>query len=181
MIRAILLIMGLTAGLPVLAQDDNQPEAPQVEAPMSLPRLMDILLAVDPELRTNGTAFEMTVADLPVTVITDPIADRMRALIPIRSADGMSREELERVMQANFDTTLDARYAVAQGRLWAVYIHPLAALERDQLLSALGQLVNSAHTYGTDYSGGLFTFGGGDSARMQRERIEDLLRRGEDI
>ena len=151
------------------------------EMPMDMDRFARILLALDPELRTDGRVFELTVSDVPMTVVTDPDADRMRALIPIRSAEGMSRGELERVMQANFDTALDARYAVAQGRLWAVFIHPLSPLERDQLISGIGQLVNLALTYGTDYSGGLFTFGGGDSARIQRERIEDLLRRGRDI
>ena len=179
MFRALSVAVALTIATPSFAQQDSDDLL--VEEPMTLARVTDILTAIDPDLRSTGTVFDLTIADLPITLITDPIADRMRALIPIRSADGMSREELQRVMQANFDSALDARYAVAQGRLWAVYIHPLAALERDQLLSALGQLVNAAHSYGTDYSGGLFTFGGGDSAQMQRQRIEDLLRQGEDI
>ncbi len=31
-------------------------------------------------------------------------------------------------MQANFDTALDARYAIAKGALWSTFIHPLSDL-----------------------------------------------------
>ncbi|MGB0497683.1 MAG: hypothetical protein ACPGID_05045 [Rubricella sp.] len=190
MIRAFLILVTVSLGSVAVAQEaapggevpvEPAPDSLQTEPPMTLDRMAAIVFALDPEARTNGVAFELTVSDVPVTIITDPVADRMRAMIPIRSADGMSREEIERAMQANFDTALDARYAIAQGRLWAVYIHPLSPLERDQFISGIGQLVNVALTYGAEYSGGLLTFGGGDSARIQRERIEELLRRGQDI
>ena len=82
------------------------------------------------------------------------------------------------MMQANFDTTLDARYALAEGRVWAVYIHPLASLRDAQLLSGIGQTVNAALSYGTLYSSGALAFGRGDSAREQRERLDRLVRRG---
>lgn len=85
------------------------------------------------------------------------------------------------MMQANFDSALDARYAVANGTLWAVFIHPLSPLEKNELISGLGQAVNVAKTYGTLYSGGGVQFGGGDSNDLQRHLIEDLLERGEEI
>jgi len=151
------------------------------EPPMTLTRLGDILTAVDPDARLSGTQAQLTVRDVPVVVIVDPPADRMRVVVPIRSAEAMTAEELMRVMQANFDTALDARYAIAGGRLWATYIHPLSPLERDQFLSALGQTVNLALSYGTLYSGGALSFGGGDSGELHRQLIEDLLKRGRDI
>ena len=86
-----------------------------------------------------------------------------------------------RMMQANFDTALDARYAVAKGQLWAVFIHPLSPLKKDQLISSLGQTVNIARTYGTLYTGGALQFGGGDSPGIQRQLIEELLEKGEEI
>ncbi|MEM7524503.1 MAG: hypothetical protein AAF360_12240, partial [Pseudomonadota bacterium] len=88
---------------------------------------------------------------------------------------------LLRLMQANFDTALDARYAVAQGRLWSVYIHPLSALGKDEFISGLGQTVNLARTYGSLYTGGALTFGGGDSNDIHRALIDDLLKKGEAI
>jgi hypothetical protein len=85
------------------------------------------------------------------------------------------------MMQANFDSALDARYAVAQGRLWAVFIHPLSPLERDQFISGIGQTVNVAQTYGSLYTGGAMQFGGGDSVPLQRQLIDRLLEKGEEI
>lgn len=151
------------------------------EAPMTPERLARILSVLDPEMAQQGASYRLTLSDVPVLVITDPNADRMRAMVPIRAADGMSAEEMLRVMQANFDTALDARYAVAQGRLWAVFIHPLSPLQRDQLISGLGQTVNLALTYGSFYTGGAMEFGGGDSPSINRRRIEELLDKGQDI
>ena len=153
----------------------------KAEPAMTPERLTDILMLVDPETNLSGNQAQLTLQDVPVVVIMDPLADRMRVVVPIRSTDGMTSEELLRVMQANFDTALDARYAVAQGRLWSTYIHPLSPLERDQFLSALGQTVNLALSYGTLYSGGLLNFGGGDSGNLQRQLIEDLLDRGQEL
>jgi len=158
---------------PIQAQDAAENMTPG--------RVLDILLALDPETRPSGNGLELTIEDVPVLVIVDPTADRMRAMVPIRAMDGMSEEDLRRVMQANFDTALDARYAVANGRLWGVYIHPLSPLKRDQLISGLGQTVNLALTYGGLFTGGALSFGGGDSAPLQRELIDRLLEKGQDI
>ncbi|WP_298258444.1 hypothetical protein [uncultured Litoreibacter sp.] len=165
----------------VLAWPVSAQNTPTSEPPMTLPRMAEILTALDPDVETGGTAFRLTVSDVPVVIVTDPLADRMRALIPIRSVDGMTAEEVMRVMQANFDTALDARYAVAQGQLWAVFIHPLSPLEKDQLISGLGQAANLALTYGTLFTGGAMQFGGGDSTQLHRELIDKLLKKGEEI
>ncbi|MEM6408971.1 MAG: hypothetical protein AAF700_11195 [Pseudomonadota bacterium] len=157
-----------------LAQDADEP-------PMTVQRMGDIVSALDPESQTNGFQFQLTIEDVPVLIITDAAADRMRAMVPIRAADDMSAKEVLRVMQANFDTALDARYAIAQGRLWGVFIHPLSPLEKDQFISGLGQAVNLAKTYGSLYTGGAMSFGGGDSIPLQRQLIDNLLKRGEEI
>jgi hypothetical protein len=102
-------------------------------------------------------------------------------MVPIRSANELTSEDMMRMMQANFDAALDARYAVANGTLWAVFIHPLSPLKKDQFISGLGQTVNVASTYGTLYSGGAMQFGGGDSNSLQRDLIDELLKKGEEI
>jgi len=102
-------------------------------------------------------------------------------MAPIRSAEGVTEDDMRRMMQANFDTALDARYAIAQGRLWAVFIHPFRALEKDQLISGIGQTVNLALTYGNLYTGGALTYRGGDSPAIQRDLIDRLLKKGEPI
>ncbi|QBF30742.1 hypothetical protein [Thalassococcus sp. S3] len=169
------LAMSIGLSLPLAAQEAD------VEPPMTLERMGEIVSAIDPEARAFGTGFELTIDDVPLLIVTDPGADRMRAMVPIRSAEGLPADELLRLMQANFDTALDARYAVARGRLWGVFIHPLSPLKKDQLLSGLVQTINVAKTYGQSYSGGAQVFGGGDSNQIYRELLEELLKKGVDI
>lgn len=146
---------------------------------MTLQRIAQIILSIDPDMQVRGPTLEFTLDDIPIILIADASADRMRAMVPIASADGLSPDELMRLMQANFDSALDARYAVAQGRLWGVFIHPLSPLEKDQLLSGLIQTINVARTYGQSYSGGAQVFGGGDSNGIYQELFEELKKKGE--
>ncbi|KIC51427.1 hypothetical protein RA29_03080 [Tateyamaria sp. ANG-S1] len=163
-----------------MPEADALPEAP-LEPPMTLLRMAEIIRAIDPAAQPAGNAIQFTIEDIPIIVIADPVADRMRAMVPIRSADGLDTSELMRLMQANFDSALDARYAVAQGRLWGVFIHPLSSLEKDQLLSAFVQTINVARTYGQSYSGGATVFGGGDSNGIYQELLKELQELGEEI
>ncbi|MBW4710332.1 hypothetical protein KX928_21290 [Roseobacter sp. YSTF-M11] len=181
MARILLAIAMVIIGSVAIAQQDETPEAaPPPEPPMTLQRLANIILTIDAEAQLRGAAIEFTVQDIPVIVVADPRANRMRAMVPIRSAEGLEAAELMRLMQANFDTALDARYAVAQGRLWGVFIHPLSPLEQDQFLSALAQTVNVARTYGQTYSGGAEVFGGGDSNGIYQELLDEL-RKGQEL
>lgn len=156
-------------------------DTPDTELPMTFERLAEIVTTLDPDARQRGTVIELTLSDVPVMIVADPSADRMRAMVPIRSADGLDAAELMRLMQANFDTALDARYAVAQGRLWGTYIHPLSPLEEAQLISALAQTVTVALSYGQTYSSGAVTFGGGDSRGIYEDILRELLKRGEEL
>lgn len=180
MIRNFLFfaILTVTYTTAALGQTAEKVEPAQ---PMTLQRVEQIVQALDPDAQFNGWQFQMHIEGVPVLIITDIGSDRMRALVPIRDASSMTKEELERVMQANFDTALDARYAIAQERLWAVFIHPFSRLEKNQFISAIGQTVNAARTYGSFYSGGAMSFSGGDSGPLHRELIENLLKKGEEI
>lgn len=162
------------------AETPNGPEA-TLEPPMTLLRMAEIIRAIDPEAVASGNLIQFIIDDIPIVVVADPLANRMRAMVPIRSADGLAADELMRLMQANFDTALDARYAVAQGRVWGVFIHPLSSLEKDQLLSAFIQTINVARTYGQTYSGGAVTYGGGDSNGIYEDLLKELQELGEEI
>jgi hypothetical protein len=137
--------------------------------------------ALDPEAQTNGTAWQLSVKDVTVLIVTDEAADRMRAITPARRAEEITPAEMTRLMQANFDSALEARYAIAKDILWSAFIHPLRPLEKDQLISGIGQVVNLAQSYGTLYSGGALQYGGGDSGALQRALIDELLKKGEEI
>ena len=169
MLRIFAILMLLTSS--VVAQ----------EAPMTVERLSEIVLDIDPDAALTPNGLELTLEDIPLLIVVAPEADRMRAMVSIASAEDVTPEEMLRMMQANFDTALDARYAVAQGRVWGVFIHPLAALEREQLLSGLAQTVNLARSYGSLYTGGANVFGRGDSSEIYQNLFEDLVARGQDI
>ncbi|MEM8539077.1 MAG: hypothetical protein AAGF56_14600 [Pseudomonadota bacterium] len=171
-----LMIALLFAGAAAYATAQETPEATPTpsEPPMTFERLAEIVQVLDEEAIFQGPTIQFTIADIPVIVVADPRADRMRAMVPIRAAEGLDPDELMRLMQANFDSALDARYAVAQGRLWGVFIHPLSPLERDQFVSGIAQTVNVARTYGQTYSGGAQVFGGGDSNGIYQELLDEL-------
>lgn len=172
MFRALIVAATLTA-TPLLAQE--------AEPHMTLDRMAEIVLVLDDEANITPNGFEFIIDDVPVLIIADTRANRMRAMVPISSVDGMTPDEMERVLQANFDSALDARYAIAMGRLWGVFIHPLRELERDQLISGIAQTVNVAQTYGGLYTSGAAQFGAGDSSGLQAQLLEELLEKGQDI
>jgi len=176
---ALATVVNAQETVPGTAQILPEGEAPAGEAPMTMGRLAKIVQALDPDVVVKGPALEFTLDDIPVIVIADPRADRMRAMVPIASVDGLAEADLLRLMQANFDAALDARYAVAHGRLWGVFIHPLSPLEKDQFLSGLVQTVTVAKTYGTGYTGGAAIFGGGDSNGIYQELLQELQKKGE--
>lgn len=148
---------------------------------MTVARLGEIVRALDKDASVQGNGILVTLADVRVTVIADPKNNRMRAFSAFQTLDGVDGQQMYRMMQANFDAALDARYAIAKGYLISVFIHPLAELQKDQFIEALGQVVNLVKTYGSSYTSGAMTFGGGDSNSLHRELIDELLKKGERI
>ncbi|SEM06534.1 hypothetical protein SAMN05443999_11230 [Roseovarius azorensis] len=182
---ASLLFLPVSLSAQATVPESEAPPTPEYdaapEAPMTLARLDEIIRALDAEAQSNGTMWQITINDVQILIVTDAAADRMRAITPVLKTEEMTPEDITRVLQANFDTALDARYAIANEILWSAFIHPLKPLEKDQLISGLGQVVNLAQSYGTLYSGGALQYGGGDSGALQRQLIDDLLKKGEEI
>ena len=144
---------------------------------MTAERLAELILNVDDEAQFNSSAWVFNVGELEVGVIYDIQADRMRIMIPIGPAEDIPADELLRLMQANFDSALDARYAIAQGKLWGTFIHPLSELSDEEFLVAIGETANNVMTFGTSYSSGMFIFNGGDSAEIQQRELIDELKK----
>lgn len=184
-----LLLLAMLWPAAVMGQEEGSSpdEAPDAEKKeegreMDNEQLQQLIQRVDPEFTGRPGLWQLRVADVSVRVITDPENDRMRIMLPIRKTEDISRDELYRISQANFDTTLDARYAIAKGVLWSTFVHPLSSLTDQDFLSGLGQAVNIARTYGETYSSGLLNFSGGDSGNIiERELLEELKKKGEVI
>ena len=137
MFRALIIAVTISA-TPVFAQDAEQH--------MTLEWMGQIGKVLDEDVNITPSGFEFAISDVPVLIVADLRANRMRAMVPISYPESMTPAELERLMQANFDNALDARYAIAMGRLRGVFIHPLKEPERDQLISGIAQRVNVAQT-----------------------------------
>ncbi len=142
-------------------------------------RLHELIVRVAPEAEGQPGYWRFQLEQIPVTVVTDEKHDRMRILVPIAQTSDLDQAQLYRILQANFDSALDARYAIAKDILWGAFIHPLAALDDEQFLSGLGQTLNLALTFGGSYSSGALVFQGGDAAQEQgRALIDELIRKG---
>lgn len=172
----LLLVGGLLSGLAAAAESAREPEVPTPPTTMNNARLGELLLALDPNVSGRAGNWLVTFQDTSAQVLTDERADRMRIMIPIADAKELGPEELYRLLQANYESALDARYAIAQELVWVTFIHPLSPLTEGELLLALAQTYNAAATFGTSYSGGLFQFGGGDNNRS--EIFDNILERG---
>lgn len=158
------------------AEPDSASDAE--DAPPTVAAAIDLLTVVtmideDASITGNGATFE--VDGTPVTLVFDVNADRMRLFTRVASSDGLSGAQLKRLMQANFDTALDARYAIAGGQVWSTYMHPLVSLSQDDFVSAIAQTVTLARTYGTTFSSGALSFGAGDSNAEIQKLLEGLL------
>ena len=177
---AALLASVLTAPAALAAAAEKKDDAQSTVEPasrerMTNARLGQLLKSLDPKTSGGPGNWVITFRETSAQVVTDENADRMRIMIPIADASDLEVDVLYRMLQANFESALDARYAIAQGLVWVAYIHPLSPLTEGELLLALAQTYNAAETFGTSYSGGLFQFGGGDN---RGKAFDDILERG---
>jgi len=171
----VVILLSCTA----LAQDRREPDENHAftERPMTAEHLAELILRVDENATLDGASWHFLVEEIDTIVVFDINADRMRIIIPITRADELQQDDLLRMMQANFDSALDARYAIGQGLLWGTFIHPLSTLTDEEFLVGLGQTVNVVVSFGTSYTSGMFIFGGGDSAEIEQQRLIDELKK----
>ena len=108
----------------------------------------------------NGQAgnWQFAVRDRLLYCITDMNNNRMRIMTPIIEQKKLAYTDMLKLMEANFHTALDVKYAITDGILWSVFIHPLKELSNDQALRAIEQVYTAAHTYGTSYNSTGLTF-----------------------
>ncbi|MGF1544344.1 MAG: hypothetical protein ACFB00_07585 [Parvularculaceae bacterium] len=144
-------------------------------------RLRSIVARVDPAAAFTETGASFTVSGTPVLFVHDVNANRMRLMSPAANVAEVGADELMRLMQANFESALDARYGVASGIVWSTFIHPLSTLSSEEFVSGLGQVVNLVNSYGGSYNSGVFSFGGGDNANEGRQLLDELEDKAEEI
>lgn len=156
----------------------EEPAAALAQTPaMNNDRLQVLIQGIGENVKGRPGYWRFFLHDYPATVITDEKADRMRIIVPVAKVEDIDASQLTRLMQANFDSALDARYSIAKGIVWSAYIHPLSVLSEHQFIDGLAQTVNLAATYGTTYSSGVLIFGGGDSQGEQNKYYKAIIER----
>ena len=128
--------------------------------PMSQASLAEYIreLAGSADVSENVVQFEYE--GVRIASVSDATHDRMRLIAPIAELESLQPAQLEILLVANFHTTLDARYAVSDGVVYAAFLHPLSGLSRELLESAIRQVAALALTFGSTYSSGELIYGG---------------------
>jgi len=139
-------------------------------------RLEMLIRRIDKDASGKLGYWKMHYEGMEILIITDEKADRMRIISAIIEAEKLPPPRLYRLMQANFDTALDARYAIARRFVWSAFIHPLSSLGEREFFSALAQVITLSVNFGSSYSSGALVFEGGDSRAGKQHK--DILRKG---
>ena len=124
---------------------------------MTVERL-DESLARYAQVQREGPAWTFMVDGTEVLVVCDPGADRMRVVAPVSRLDAIEPAQVFVMLEANFHTALDARYATSNGVIYAAFIHPLSSLSDAELHSGISQVVSLSKTFGTTYTSGEMFF-----------------------
>ena len=120
--------------------------------------LEKIIYVVADSLRGNTGNWQFLIKDRILVCITDERNNRMRIMSPIIEQKKLAYTDMLKLMEANFHTALDVKYAISDEILWSVYIHPLKELSKNEALSAINQVYTAAVTYGTTYNSTNLTF-----------------------
>jgi len=135
--------------------------AAEENAMMTPERMLAVIAEVGDDLQAEGNVAEFSFQGVPLVLVFDVKADRMRLVSPIIEVQHLADGQLEAAMEANFHQALDARYAISNEVVWAAFIHPLSDLSPDLLTSAVRQVAIARATFGREYTSGALVFGGG--------------------
>jgi len=112
--------------------------------------------------------------EIPMLCVTDETNNRMRIISPITESGNLDKDLLLDSMTANFHSALDVKYAISNGILWSVYIHPLKELTNEQVESAISQVYYAAKTFGTTFTSTALIFGGGNAVNQEGQKKEKI-------
>jgi hypothetical protein len=132
---------------------------------VTLDELKAVLEAEAQEMEGGDGAWEFSLDGVRIACLTDTHFDRMRLIAPIVRVEDLEDGQRDAMLDANFHTALDARYAFSDGIVYSAFIHPLSPLTEDELSAALGQVASLVHTFGAEYSSGMLMFGPGSGER----------------
>ena len=130
-------------------------------APMTNDRLDGLIRQTSMTVKGEAGYWQIKIGGRDVLVITDARHNRMRIMSPVAAQDQLDKAELIRLLEANFGSALDSKYALRDQTLWSVFTHPLAELSDEQFLDCMAQVANLADNFGRSYASSNLIFGGG--------------------
>ena len=131
--------------------------------PMTNDRLDGLIRQTSKTVKGEAGYWQIKIGGRDVLVITDARHNRMRIMSPVAAQDQLNKDELIRLLEANFGSALDSKYALRDQTLWSVFTHPLAELSDEQFLDCMAQVANLADNFGRSYASSNLIFGGGSS------------------
>ena len=131
---------------------------------MTNDKMGKILHRVSQKVEGNAGQWQVTYAERVLFIITDENANRMRVMTPIVEEKDVEQEIMKKLLEANFDRALDAKYSIYQDFVWSVFTHPFGELTVEQFKDAMKQVATLADRYGSSYSSTDFVFGGGQES-----------------
>lgn len=112
----------------------------------------EVLLEMADEISGSLGYWNFTIDSLPMYCVVDQANNRMRIFSPVSRIDNLKKGQLSSILEANFHSVLDVRYAISEDLIWVVFIHPMKELFPHQLKDAVRQVWNAVVTFGTTYS-----------------------------
>ena len=128
--------------------------------PMTNDRLDGLIRQTSKTVKGEAGYWQIKIGGRDVLVITDARHNRMRIMSPVAAQDQLDKAELIRLLEANFGSALDSKYALRDQTLWSVFTHPLAELTDEQFLDCMAQVANLADNFGRSYASSNLIFGG---------------------
>mmetsp|Transcript_16590 Transcript_16590/g.22737 ORF Transcript_16590/g.22737 Transcript_16590/m.22737 type:complete len:206 (-) Transcript_16590:190-807(-) len=139
---------------------------------MSATIVVDLIVEIGTDVTVNGRFVDFKYDDVSMGLIYDTMADRMQIHAPITHVSTLNDGQLVEMMEANFHTTLDVRYAVDEGKVYAAFFHPLTDLSENFLRDVLKQVASAKNTFGSKYSAGSWVFSGHSNIDLDELDIE---------
>ena len=129
---------------------------------MSNPRIQILIEQMGTIVESRRGFWRFDLQGRELLAVTDESHNRVRIMTPVVSSEDLSLEAMKTILTANFGRALDAKYAISQGVLWSVFMHPLRELCDEQFIDAALQVFNLADNYGSTYASSDLVFGDGE-------------------
>ena len=148
--RATLLLCAL--GVAIAAGCAGDPM--HRDEPMTPARLEAALREKAGDVENVEGQLRFSFGGVRMVCVYDVHADRMRIVASVAEESILTVASARILLQANFSKTYDARYALHDGMLYAVYLHPLSTLDPRELEDALPQVARLVRNFGSTFSAG---------------------------